>query len=77
MSYINDTLMKNEVVLYRTKPHWIVFMQPIFWFLITVFLFIFGPYLRFLNFRMQAVLPPYAMLALFTLVLMVIPYSDV
>lgn len=30
MSYINDHLLVGEQILYRTKPHWIIFVLPIF-----------------------------------------------
>lgn len=72
MSYINDTLMKNEIVLYRTKPHWIVFLQPIFWFVLSILLFLFGPYIGIINFRIGTALPTYTILALITLVLAVV-----
>jgi uncharacterized membrane protein YdbT with pleckstrin-like domain len=29
MSYIDTTLLANERVVYRCRPHWILFLQPI------------------------------------------------
>ncbi len=31
MSYIDENLMDGEVVVYRTRLHWIVFAWPFFW----------------------------------------------
>ena len=46
MNYIHKLLMKDEKVLYFTKPHWILYKQAILWFIITLFLLVFGPSLR-------------------------------
>ncbi len=39
MSYIDQNLIKGENVIYRTKLHWIIFVQPVF-FLIISFIFL-------------------------------------
>lgn len=38
MSYIDSTLLTNERVVYRCRPHWILFLQPI-WMMIAGLLF--------------------------------------
>jgi uncharacterized membrane protein YdbT with pleckstrin-like domain len=75
MSYVNSTLMKNETVLYQTKPHWIVFGWPLTWLLITVLLFIFGPSIPTMNYvvlQQYPAFPIYAIVAYVTLFLAVI-----
>lgn len=71
MSYIDKTLMKNEKLLYYVRPHWIIFSTPVFWLLVTILLFIFGPNVVMGNY-MIGKLPIYAIVALFTLLLAVI-----
>lgn len=39
MSYIDNHLMKGEVVLYRSKLHWIVFFWPVILFILALILF--------------------------------------
>ena len=39
MSYIDNTLMSGESVIYRAKLHWIVFAWPVIWLIATVLLF--------------------------------------
>jgi hypothetical protein len=43
MSYIDETLLPQEVVLYRSKPHWIVFVWPVLIALATVILCFWTP----------------------------------
>lgn len=43
MSYLNETLMPQEVVIYRSKPHWIVFIWPIVVAFITIVLLFWTP----------------------------------
>jgi len=31
MSYIKNTLLSDEKILYFTRPHWIIFFQPLLW----------------------------------------------
>lgn len=71
-NYIDSTLMKNEVVLYRTKPHWVIFMPPALWFLLAIVLFIFGPSFQFINIPAPGPIPIYAYAALLALALSVI-----
>ena len=63
MSYIDSTLMKNEVVLYRAKPHWIIFSWPVFFLLATILLFIFGPNIPGATYQAIGGLPVYAIAA--------------
>jgi len=37
MSYIKDTLLKDEQILYYTKPHYIVFYTVLLWLALAVF----------------------------------------
>ncbi len=71
-SYIDSTLMKNEVVLYRSKPSWVIFLPPAFWFLVAIILFIFGPMFRFINIPAPGPIPVYAYAALVALIFSVI-----
>lgn len=50
MSYVNSTLLENETILYFTRPHWVVFLQTILTFIVTIFLFSFGSIYRTLSF---------------------------
>lgn len=43
MSYIDETLMPDERILYRTKPHWIIFTPAIGWFILSLLFFALGP----------------------------------
>ena len=45
MSYIDNNLLTDEHVVYRTHLHWIIFVRPIFWSLLAFFLY----YLYFTN----------------------------
>ena len=72
MSYIDNTLMKSEVVLYRAKPHWIIFNWPTIWLVATILLFMFGPSIAEANYRVTPTLPIYAVAAFVTLILAVI-----
>lgn len=44
MSYVNSILMKDEKVVYGTKPHWVVFSNAILWLVASLFLYLFGPH---------------------------------
>jgi uncharacterized membrane protein YdbT with pleckstrin-like domain len=43
MSYINDTLMNDEEVVYRTKPHWIIFTAPLGWLFLAILILFLAP----------------------------------
>lgn len=43
MSYIDETLLQDERVLYRTKPHWVIFTPAIGWFILGLLFFAVGP----------------------------------
>lgn len=72
MSYINSTLMKNEVVLYQTKPHWIVFAKPVIFLIISVLLFMFGPSFNYSLGSFAPKIPLYAMVASLSLLFAII-----
>jgi len=42
MSYIENNLMNEENILYRSKLHWIVFCWPVIWFIVAIIFFIAG-----------------------------------
>lgn len=42
MSYVDNVLVQNEKIIYRTKPNIIVFLTPIFILLLAVAVYIFG-----------------------------------
>lgn len=39
MSYIDDSLMAGEQVMYRTRLHWIIFAWPIIWLVLAIIFF--------------------------------------
>lgn len=43
MGYIDNNLLHGEVVKFRTRMHWIIFFNPLFWSLLTVVIFYFFP----------------------------------
>lgn len=43
MSYIDETLMGDEQVVYRTKPHWIIFTPSVGWLVLAFLIMIVGP----------------------------------
>lgn len=59
MSYIENSLLKNEKMIYFTRMHWIVFGMPVILLAATVMLSMFSPilfrgYIPFLNIRMAS-----------------------
>jgi uncharacterized membrane protein YdbT with pleckstrin-like domain len=49
MSYINETLMTDEVVLYRAKPHWIIFTPALGWLFLALLILLLAPSYYFAN----------------------------
>ena len=43
MSYIDQTLMTDEQVIYRTHPHWIIFSNAGTWGLLAFAIIVIGP----------------------------------
>ncbi|MBA2653702.1 MAG: PH domain-containing protein [Gammaproteobacteria bacterium] len=43
MSYIDETLVNDEEVLYRTKPHWIIFTPPLGWLFLAILILFLAP----------------------------------
>jgi len=39
MSYIDSNLLPDEQVVYRSQLHWVIFVQPVFWLLLTMVLY--------------------------------------
>lgn len=39
MSYIDNNLLADEYVVYRSRIHWIIFMRPLLWLLICILLY--------------------------------------
>ena len=40
MSYIEKNLMNGESIVHRSHLHWIIFIWPVFWFIVTIMFFI-------------------------------------
>lgn len=36
MSYIEKNLMNGEIIVYRTKLHWVIFLWPVIWFVVGI-----------------------------------------
>lgn len=49
MSYIDQTLMGDEEVIYRTKPHWIIFGTSLGWMFLAILILFLGPRYNFAN----------------------------
>ena len=50
MSYISGNLLNGEKVTFNGKRHWIVFLQPLFWLIVTAIFVYKAPLLRNLAF---------------------------
>ena len=68
MSYIQNTLMSNEKVVFYTRPHWIVFLPAMIWLFIALLLFVFGGLLPFGKIVLLG-LTAYVLLGLFALLI--------
>lgn len=49
MSYIDETLTNEEQVLYRTKPHWIIFSASLGWLFLAILILFLTPRYDFAN----------------------------
>lgn len=47
MSYIDQSLMQDEQILYRTKPHWIIFSASFGWLLLAILILFLAPRYQF------------------------------
>jgi uncharacterized membrane protein YdbT with pleckstrin-like domain len=47
MSYIDETLMKDEEIIYRTKPHWVIFSPAIGWLVLAILILYLAPRYHF------------------------------
>lgn len=47
MSYIENTLMSDEKLIYRSKPHWIVFANSMIWGTCMLIAYTIGPFTEF------------------------------
>ena len=52
MSYIDTTLMSGEKIIYRCKPHWIIFSQAVIWLIASLIILQLGPRYSFLRFEL-------------------------
>ena len=52
MSYIDTTLMRDEKIVYRCKPHWIIFSQAVVWIIVSFIILTIGPRYSFLQFHL-------------------------
>lgn len=43
MSYIENTLMSDEKIIFGTKPHWIIFSPSVTWLIASLLVLVFGP----------------------------------
>jgi uncharacterized membrane protein YdbT with pleckstrin-like domain len=52
MSYIDNNLLPDENVVYRSHLHWVIFLQPLAWFVVTLLLLLYlnikSDYLQYL-----------------------------
>ncbi len=67
MSFIDENLMPGEQVIYRTKPHWLIFSAPFIWLLASLFTLTLGSHYRMLNLQLLDSYPIYKAAALFFL----------
>lgn len=72
MSYIDQTLMTDEKVIYRVKPHWIIFGNAIMWGVFTLAILMIGPFTTAGQWSFGSGHKFYAVLATITLVLGII-----
>jgi len=42
MSYVDEHLLQGEKIVYRTQLHWAVFLWPVVWFFLAIWLFSIG-----------------------------------
>lgn len=49
MSYIDENLMSDEEIVYRTKPHWIIFTPSLGWLLLAILILFIAPYYNVAN----------------------------
>lgn len=52
MSYIDNNLLPNEQVVYRSHLHWIIFSRAALWFAVAIFF-------HYINFYVSPILAPY------------------
>lgn len=39
MTYIDKNLMQDEIIIYPTRPHWIIFSRAAFWLILAILIF--------------------------------------
>lgn len=49
MSYIQDTLLKNEKLIYWSQPHWVIYFPGVLALIATVLIYFYGPSLFLSN----------------------------
>jgi len=72
MSYIDKTLMANEKIIYRTRPHWIIFSPAAGWAILTLAILMIGPFTKPGQWSFGTGHKFYSVLATITLVLAII-----
>ncbi len=64
MSYIDTTLMRDETIVYRCRPHWIIFSQAVIWLVVSFIILQIGPHYSFLRYELVAEWQIYTILSL-------------
>jgi len=65
MSYVDTVLMANEKIIYRTKPHWIIFSPAFVWLICAILLVALGGYFPDLRLHLRLPLPPHIIVSIF------------
>jgi uncharacterized membrane protein YdbT with pleckstrin-like domain len=72
MGYIDETLTDDEVVLYRTKPHWIIFTPALGWLFVSILILFLAPRYPFANVTLYGSYTFTDFLGLFALIIAII-----
>jgi uncharacterized membrane protein YdbT with pleckstrin-like domain len=69
MSYLDETLTDDEEVLYRTKPHWIIFTPALGWLFLAILILFLGPRYAFSD---MAIYGTYSLLDILATLILII-----
>ena len=72
MSYLDQHLMPSETIIFRTKPHWIIFSKSALWWLLAILVFIYGPYLDVGQFRVGTFPPLYTLVGILSIAMAIV-----